>query len=64
MNQEKPTLRIPWVNPNIYHLIYAAKTVLRRADRNDDADELGHRGIRATSYDEALEIIKEYVEIC
>lgn len=62
---EKPTCELIGADGNIFNLIGIASRTLRENGLSEQADEMGKRimGGEARSYDEALSIIKEYVEI-
>jgi len=63
---QKPKCKLVGENGNIYNLIGVAKRALKDAGMRDKADELSNRIVtkhEAHSYDEALRIIMEYVEV-
>ena len=62
---EKPTCKLIGADGNIFNLIGIASRTLRRNGLQEQADEMGERimGGEAGSYDEALCIIMEYIEI-
>ena len=62
---KKPTCKLIEADGNIFNLIGIASRTLRRNDLPEQADEMGKRilGGEAGSYDAALRIIMEYVEI-
>ena len=62
---EKPTCELSGADGNIFNLIGIASKTLKRNGLPEQADEMGKRimGGEAGSYDEALRIIMEYVEI-
>ena len=61
----KPTCKLIGENGNIFNLIGIASRTLKENGLPDQAEEMGKRiiGGEAGSYDEALSIIMEYVEI-
>lgn len=61
----KPTCKLTGENGNIYNLMVIAGKTLRENELYDESDELIQRiiGGEAHSYDEALRIIMEYVDI-
>ena len=62
---EKPTCGLIGENGNIFNLIGIASRALKENDLPEQAEEMSRRimGGEAHSYDEALRIIMEYVEI-
>ena len=62
---EKPTCELIGMDGNIFNLIGIASRTLRKNGLPEQADEMKNRimGGEAGSYDEALRIIMEYVEI-
>lgn len=61
----KPTCKLIGENGNIFNLIGLASRLLKENSLLDQAEEMRKRimGGEAASYDEALRIIMEYVEI-
>lgn len=61
----KPTCELIGADGNIFNLIRIASRTLRRNGLLEQADEMGKRIMdgEAGSYDEALRIIMEYIEI-
>lgn len=61
----KPTCELIGADGNIFNLIGIASRSLRKNGLLEQADEMGKRimGGEAGSYDEALCIIMEYIEI-
>lgn len=61
----KPTCKLIGKDGNIFNLIGIARRTLIENDLPEQADEMGKRIMdgEAGSYDEALRIIMEYVEI-
>ena len=61
----KPTCELIGADGNIFNLIGIASRTLRRNGLLEQADEMGKRIMdgEVGSYDEALRIIMEYVEI-
>lgn len=61
----KPTCKLIGANGNIFNLIGIASRTLVENGLSDQAEEMSKRimGGEAGSYDEALHIIMEYVEI-
>ena len=61
----KPTCKLIGENGNIFNLIGIASRALKENDLSEQAEEMSRRimGGETQSYDEALCIIMEYVEI-
>lgn len=59
----KPECKLIGEDGNIFNLIGIASRTLKQNDMKDQADEMCHRVFRASSYNEALMIIGEYVDI-
>lgn len=59
MTDYKPTVRLSGQNGNIFNLIGIASKALPR----DKASEMQNRIFKSGSYEEALQIIAEYVEV-
>lgn len=60
---DKPKAKLIGEDGNIFNLTGIAKRVLERAGLRDEAKEMCDRIFKSSSYDEALSIIAEYVEI-
>lgn len=60
---KKPKAKLIGANGNIFNLIGIASRSLKRAGQNDQATEMSKRVMSSGSYDEALSIIMEYVEV-
>lgn len=61
----KPKCKLVGQNGNIFNLIGIAQRVLKENGQNEQAKELANKIMTtAKSYDEALQIIMEYVEVC
>ncbi|MDR0328451.1 MAG: hypothetical protein LBI05_09170 [Planctomycetaceae bacterium] len=60
--QEKPKAKLIGADSNIFNLAGIASRALKRAGQRDQAIEMGNRITSASSFDEALGIICEYVE--
>ena len=61
--QKKPDCPLIGQNGNIYNLLGIAARTLREHDRKDQAEEMTDRVFASGSYEEALCIIGEYVNI-
>ena len=48
---------------NIFNLLGIASRELKRNGQRDEAEEMSERVFKSNSYDEALMIISDYVEI-
>lgn len=60
----KPKCKLIGEDGNIFNLCGIARRVLKREKMYDEADEMADRVVKAESYDDALSIIGEYVDIC
>ena len=60
---EKPECPLIGKDGNIFNLIAIAQQTLRRAGLREQAAEMQTRVSSAKSYDEALAIISDYVDI-
>ena len=60
---KKPKAKLIGVDGNIFNLIGITSRSLKRAGQNDKATEMSKRVMNSGSYDEALSIIMEYVEV-
>ena len=61
--QKKPNCPLIGQNGNIFNLLGIASNTLKENDMADEAKEMRERIVFCGSYDEALGIISEYVEI-
>ena len=59
----KPKCKLVGENGNIFNLIAIASRVLRQNDMREQASEMQNRIYASGSYNEALSIICEYVEV-
>jgi hypothetical protein len=59
----KPICKLIGEDGNILNLIGIARMTLRDVDELDKADEMTERVLQSSSYDEALRVIMEYVEV-
>ncbi len=59
----KPKCKLVGADGNIFNLIRLAKKALNKVDQNIQAKEMTARVYEAESYDTALQIIMEYVEV-
>ena len=60
---KKPKAKLIGENGNIFNLIGIASRSLKQAGQGDKATEMSQRIMSSGSYDEALSIIMEYVEV-
>lgn len=62
---EKPVIEFDSTGPsgNIFYILGLVRTVLRKQRRIIDYNNCWKRVINSHSYNEALEIIKEYVDL-
>lgn len=59
----KPKCKLIGKNGNIFNLLAIASSCLKRNKMEGKAAEMSHKVFAAGSYEEALSIIAEYVEI-
>lgn len=59
----KPIVIFTGENGNIYNLLGIASRALKKVSQRDKATEMRSRVTKSKSYDEALLIIMEYVEV-
>ena len=59
----KPACKLTGADGNIFGLIGLASRVLKKAGMHDEATQMTGRCMQADSYDAALCIIMEYVEV-
>ena len=59
---EKPKMRLLGQDGNIFAILGRASALLRDAGQGDQAKEMRERVTGSGSYDEALNIVSEYVE--
>ena len=63
--KEKPVVEVELAGPsgNVFQVMANASAALKRMDCREEAKEMFERATKAKSYEEALEIIEEYVEL-
>ena len=59
----KPEAKLIGADGNIFNLMGIAMRALKEHDMRDEAKEMCARIFSSKSYDEALQIIMEYVEV-
>ena len=62
--RNKPDCKLIGEDGNIFNLMARAARTLRENDLSEEAKEMRERITSSGSYDEALGIIGEYVNIC
>lgn len=60
---EKPKVRLIGENGNIFNLLGIASKGLKKEGQYEQAKEMSEKVFGCGSYDEALQIIMEYVEV-
>jgi len=60
---EKPTAKLIGADGNVFNLLGVCKGALSRAGMRDKAEEMQKRVFASGSYDEALSIMMEYVDV-
>ena len=61
--KEKPTAKLIGANGNVFNLVAIASRALKNAGQREEAEKMTSRVFDSGSYDEALQIIMEYVEV-
>ena len=61
--QSKPRCRLIGTDSNVFALAGQVKKTLVRAGQHDKAKEFEDKLLRCGSYDEALNLMREYVEV-
>jgi hypothetical protein len=59
----KPKCKLTGQDGNVFNLIGIVKRTLEKAGLEEEAKEMMQRCFKALSYDEALRIMMEYVEV-
>ena len=59
----KPKCKLVGTDGNIFNLLGVARKALREADQRELGEKITNRVYTAKSYDEAIQIIMEYVEV-
>lgn len=59
----KPKCKLTGYDGNVFNLIGLARKALREAGQREKVEEMTNRVYIAKSYDSALQIIMEYVEV-
>ena len=60
---EKPVCKLSGQNGNIFHLMGLASRALKEAGQREEALEMVEQVSKAKSYEEALSILGEYVQV-
>ena len=60
---EKPDAKLLGADGNIFNLLAIASRALKDADLDDEADEMFDRVTHSNSYEEALMVILDYVNV-
>lgn len=60
---KKPKCKLIGENGNIFFILGKVNKALKASGKNEEAIECSNRVMNSKSYDEALQIIMEYVEI-
>ena len=61
--EKKPKCKLVGTDGNVFNLIGTVSRVLKKAHLSDQVEEMQNRCFCAGSYDEALVIMSEYVDI-
>lgn len=62
-NEAKPKCKLIGEDGNIFFILGRVRQILKAADQNDKAQEVSERVMASGSYDAALKIIMEYVDM-
>lgn len=60
---KKPVAKLSGQNGNIFNLLGIASRSLKAAGQYSKAKEMNNKAMSSSSYDEALSVIMEYVEV-
>jgi hypothetical protein len=60
---EKPVVKLIGLDSNVFVLLGACTTALKRAGQREQADELIRKVMSAPSYDHALALMMEYCDV-
>ena len=60
---QKPRAKLIGADSNVFNLLGIASKALKRAGLGDEAREMQERVFKAASFDEALSVITEYVDV-
>ena len=60
---QKPRAKLIGADGNVFNLLGIASKALKRAGLGDEAREMQERVFKAASFDEALSIMTEYVDV-
>ncbi len=63
IKRSKPVCQLAERNGNIFNLVSVASLALKKEGLNSEATEMRERAIHSGSYDKALAIVMEYVEV-
>ena len=58
----KPTVQLSGEDGNIFSIVGRCRRALKRAGRQDLADEMSEKVKKSGSYDKALQIVMDYVD--
>lgn len=61
--QTKPTCKLVGEDGNIFSILGRVSSALKENGKADEAKEVSERVMSSGSYDEALQIMMEYVEV-
>ncbi len=61
--ENKPICKLIGTDGNIFALVGKASSCLKKNNLSDKAKEMTSKVFKASSYDNALQIIMEYVEV-
>ena len=61
--ERKPKVNLTGTDGNVFALLGCCTSALKRANQHAKATELTKKVFSASSYDEALQLMTEYVEV-
>ena len=61
---EKPKAQVLGQDGNVFNLVGICSKALKRAGQSEQANQMTQKVFASGSYDEALEIMGEYCDLC
>lgn len=61
---EKPPCKLLGEDSNVFAIIGSVRKALKRAGQRERAEEFTKRATSSHSYDEVLNLLDDYVEVC
>jgi len=63
LDSEKPKVKLIGEDGNIFSILARTRAALKEAGREEDAQKMMDRAFDCKSYEEALNIVMEYIEV-